>query len=157
MIPFCTRSDLHAIVEQALAPFREPTHDRFHVRGPSLRVSPRMALDLAMALHELATNAVKHRALSNASGTVALTWRVDRQSTLNRKLCWTGRGGPPVAPPTRRGFGTRLIERSLAQDLGFGARIEFVPTGLVCTINTPVALAEGLGNSDRTQPAGLPA
>jgi two-component sensor histidine kinase len=133
-------ADLHAIVAQALAPFRHPEHDRFHVRGPGLRLSPRMALDLAMALHELAINAVKYGALSNAVGTIDLTWRVDRHgSPPHLKLRWTERGGPPVEPPIRRGFGTRLIERSLAQDLGGEARIEFVPAGVVCTVDTPVA------------------
>ena len=61
-------ADLHAIVDQALAPFREPGHERFHVRGPDVRLSPRMALDLAMALHELATNAFRYGALSGATG-----------------------------------------------------------------------------------------
>jgi two-component sensor histidine kinase len=132
-------ADLHAIVEQALAPFREPTHDRFHVRGPGLRLSPRMALDLAMALHELATNAVKYGALSNAVGAVDLTWTVDHYHTPPRlRLRWKEKCGPPVDPPSRRGFGTRLIERSLAQDLGGEARIEFAPAGVVCTIDTPL-------------------
>ncbi|WP_052955085.1 sensor histidine kinase [Microvirga vignae] len=132
-------ADLHAIVVQALAPFRDPENDRFHVRGPGVRLSPRMALDLAMALHELATNAAKYGALSNASGTVTLTWMLDRDCTPpHLRLRWTEKGGPPVEPPRRRGFGTRLIERSLAQDLGGEARIEFAPAGVTCTIDTPV-------------------
>jgi two-component sensor histidine kinase len=132
-------ADLHAIVDQALGPFREPGHDRFRVRGPGVRLSPRMALDLAMAPHELATNAVKYGALSNAVGTVDLTWIVDRHSAPPRlKLRWKEREGPPVEPARRRGFGTRLIERSLAQDLGGEARIEFAPAGVVCTIDTPL-------------------
>jgi two-component sensor histidine kinase len=122
-------ADLHAIVDQTLAPFRDPEHERFHVRGPGVRLTPRMALDLAMALHEL-----------NPTGEIDLTWLVDRDGTPpHLKLCWKERGGPPVEPPRRRGFGTRLIERSLAQDLGGTARIEFIPTGVVCTINAPVA------------------
>jgi two-component sensor histidine kinase len=134
-------ADLHAIVEQALAPFRDEKQDRVHVRGPGVRLSPRMALDLAMALHELATNAVKYGALSDASGTISLTWTVDRQSAPpHLKLRWKERDGPPVEPPIRRGFGTRLIERSLAQDFGGEARIEFAPTGVVCTVDAPVTL-----------------
>jgi two-component sensor histidine kinase len=147
-------ADLHAIVDQALALFRDPQHDRFHVRGPRLRLSPRMALDLAMALHELGTNAVKFGALSNASGTVDLVWAVDRHSTPpHLKLRWTEKGGPPVEPPRRCGFGTRLIERSLAQDLGGEARIEFAPTGVICMVDTPLAQAEGSANLDRLQAA----
>ena len=131
-------AELHAIIDQALAPFRDPQHDRFRVQGPGLRLSPRLALDLAMALHELATNATKYGALSNASGTVELTWEVDGNSTPPRlKLRWQERGGPAVEPPGRRGFGTRLIERSLAQDLGGEARIEFAPAGAICTIDIP--------------------
>ncbi len=133
-------ADLRDIIAQALTPFRDPTNDRFHVRGPGVRLSPRIALDLAMALHELATNAVKYGALSNASGTVDLAWTVDRHGTPPRlKLRWTEKGGPPVAPPSRRGFGTRLIERSLAQDLGGEARIDFATAGVICTVDTPLA------------------
>jgi two-component sensor histidine kinase len=132
-----TPPPLRAIIDQALAPFRDPQHDRFQVQGPELRLSPRMALDLAMALHELATNAVKYGALSNASGTVGLTWEVDGGSAPPRlKLRWQERGGPAVEPPGHRGFGTRLIERSLVQDLGGEAWIEFAPAGVVCTIDT---------------------
>jgi two-component sensor histidine kinase len=94
----------------------------------------------ALALAGVATNAVKYGALSNATGKIDLTWEVDRDGTPpHLKLCWKERGGPPVEPPRRRGFGTRLIERSLAQDLDGEARIEFAPTGVVCTIDAPVA------------------
>lgn len=133
-------ADLREIVAQAIAPFRDPGNDRFHVRGPAVRLSPRLALDLAMALHELATNAVKYGALSNATGEVYLVWKMDPGcAPPHLKLRWEERGGPPVAPPSRRGFGTRLIERSLAQDLKGEARIEFAPGGVVCTINVPAA------------------
>jgi two-component sensor histidine kinase len=132
-------ADLRAVIAQALEPFRDPDNDHFHVRGPGLRLSPRMALDLAMALHELATNASKYGALSDASGRIELVWLVDRQCSPPRlKLRWREVGGPPVGSPQRRGFGTRLIERSLAQDLGGEARIDFAPTGVICTIDTPV-------------------
>jgi two-component sensor histidine kinase len=86
------------------------------------------------------TNVVKYGALSNASGTVELTWEVGGDSTPPLlKLCWQERGGPPVEAPGRRGFGTRLIERSLAQDLGGEARIEFARISVTCTIDTPIA------------------
>ncbi|PVE21757.1 hypothetical protein DC522_24960 [Microvirga sp. KLBC 81] len=92
-----------------------------------------------MALHELATDAVKYGAPSTAYGTVDLTWTVDRHGTPpHLKLRWTETDGPPVEPPRRRGFGTRMIERSLAQDLGGEARIEFAPAGVACTVDTPV-------------------
>jgi two-component sensor histidine kinase len=82
----------------------------------------------------------KYGALSDAAGTIHLTWAVGRHSTPPRlKMRWTESGGPPVEPPSRRGFGTRLIERCLAQDFGGEARIEFASTGVVCTVDAPMA------------------
>jgi hypothetical protein len=84
-----------------------------------------MALAFAMALQELATNAVKYGALSNADGEVHIAWSVRHAGSEGRlHLSWTESGGPTVEPPKRRGFGTRLIERSLAQDLDGDARLD---------------------------------
>ena len=99
-----------------------------------------MALALAMALQELATNAVKYGALSNKDGAIDVSWTVQNGAVPPRLvLSWTEAGGPPVRAPTRRGFGSRLIERSLAQDLDGQVEIAFAPTGVVCTVNAPVA------------------
>jgi two-component sensor histidine kinase len=99
-----------------------------------------MSLALAMALHELATNAVKYGALSNRSGTVDVSWTVQNGSTPPRLvLQWKEDGGPRVVAPRRRGFGSRLIERSLAQDLDGQVDIAFAPTGVVCTVSAPVS------------------
>jgi two-component sensor histidine kinase len=98
-----------------------------------------MALAIAMALQELATNAVKYGALSSESGEVRLDWRVEEggdEPCLH--LSWTESGGPLVKAPLRRGFGTRLIKRSLAQDLDGKVELSFAPTGLVCTVEAPV-------------------
>ena len=92
-----------------------------------------------MALQELATNASKYGALSSQWGEVHLTWSVDAATPPRLHLLWEERGGPPVTPPTVRGFGTRLIERSLAHDLDGGASIEFAPTGVVCKIDAPLS------------------
>ena len=100
---------------------------------------PRIALALAMALQELATNAVKHGALSNATGEIRLTWHVEQEHLARLHLRWEESGGPPVQAPTRRGFGSRLIERSLAHDLGGTAQIEFRSGGVVCTVDAPLA------------------
>jgi two-component sensor histidine kinase len=98
-----------------------------------------MALALAMALQELATNAVKYGALSNGLGQIEVRWWLEGEGFPNRlHLTWEERQGPPVQPPTRRGFGTRLIERSLAQDLDGQMRIAFAPTGVVCTVDLPL-------------------
>ena len=99
---------------------------------------PALAL-ASMVLQELATNAVKYGALSNASGAIRIGWDVDRSSALNRlQLRWQETGGPSVAIPDRRGFGTRLIERSLAQDLDGHVRIEFASGGVICLIDVPL-------------------
>ncbi len=107
--------------------------------GPRVRLPPRMALALAMVLQELATNAVKYGALSNATGEIRITWGVDGEAHARLHLRWEESGGPLVQAPTRRGFGTRLIERSLAQDLNGDVRIEFAFTGVTCTVDAPIA------------------
>ena len=130
---------IHDVVAQAVQPFRSHGENRITFLGPAARVAPRTALALAMALQELATNAVKYGALSNEAGEVGIRWTVDRstdRATLH--LTWEETGGPPVAAPARQGFGTRLIERSLAQDLNGEVRIAFAPGGVTCTIAAPL-------------------
>ncbi|PVM71927.1 histidine kinase [Caulobacter radicis] len=107
---------------------------RFVLDGPSVRLSPRPALSLSMALHELATNAVKYGALSRQGGQVTISWSVDYSGVPRLSLRWRESGGPPVVAPTRRGFGSRLIERGLAQELSGEARIDFKPEGVECAI-----------------------
>jgi len=129
---------LMEIVREAMAPYRHEREKRLHIDGPDVRLSPRMALAIAMALQELATNAVKYGALSNLDGEVWIDWSVSREPERRLHLTWSESKGPRVASPRRRGFGTRLIERSLAQDLNGKARIDFSPTGIVCTVDAPL-------------------
>ncbi len=132
-------ADLYEIVAQAVEPYSNRGEDRLHLGGPHVRLPPRMALALAMALQELATNAVKYGALSNTIGEIRISWTVDGTSDLARlRLQWREAAGPPVQAPTRRGFGTRLIERSLAQDLDGSVHIDFPPTGIICTVDAPL-------------------
>jgi PAS domain S-box-containing protein len=143
-------ASLHEIVAQAIEPYRIYGEERIQFAGPSVRIPPRMALALAMAFQELATNAVKYGALHNEHGQIGIRWVVDGQSTPPcLRLRWEESGGPSVkAPePERRGFGTRLIERSLAHDLNGSAQIKFAPTGLVCEITAPL-LKEGERHSE---------
>ena len=112
---------------------------RFAFTGPPVRLSPRMALSLSMALHELATNAVKYGALSTVAGHVRIAWSVTSKpeaasGVARLVLTWTESGGPPVSSPARRGFGSRLIERGLAAELSGEAHIDFQPGGVVCRI-----------------------
>ena len=110
---------------------------RVTISGPEVLLPPRRAVAMTLALHELFTNALKYGALSNAAGRVALEWR--RTGDGGLRLAWTETGGPPVAPPKRRGFGSVLIERALAHDCGAIVRLEYPPEGLICTIEIPPA------------------
>ena len=133
---------IKAIVAQTIEPYRGLGESRFQVEGPEVKLPPRMALALAMALGELATNAVKYGALSNSTGCVRLVWGLEGSATDPRlKLRWEERGGPAVEAPSQRGFGTRLIERGLAQDIDGEVRISFQPTGVVCALDAPVKQA----------------
>jgi PAS domain S-box-containing protein len=105
--------------------------DRFRIEGPEFWLAPRAALGLALALHELGTNAAKYGALCGENGTIAIVWREEEGRLLLR---WTESGGPAVAAPSRRGFGSRLLEQGLESDLGGVARIDFDPAGLRCAI-----------------------
>jgi two-component sensor histidine kinase len=140
-------ANLREIVAEALAPYAQEGRGRFDIKGPDLRLPPRMALAIAMALHELATNAVKYGAFWVASGQVRIEWMVC--GARNFILRWTEKGGPKVTPPTRRGFGTRLIERSLAMELGGEVRLTFEPTGVVCVVEAP--LVEPTTTADRNE------
>jgi PAS domain S-box-containing protein len=128
------------VAAQAILPFQTAGQTRIHCHGEEVRLPPSVALALAMALQELATNAVKYGALSNEAGHVEITWQVDRtREAPHLLLRWQERGGPPVSPPLRRGFGTRLVERSLAQGhFGGEAKIDFAPGGVVCTVDAPL-------------------
>lgn len=108
---------------------------RFELTGPSIWLSPRTALSLSMALHELASNAVKYGALSTPEGRIGVDWTLAPAPKGQRlTLTWTETGGPPVTPPKRRGFGSRLIERGLAAELSGKAAIDFRPEGVVCRV-----------------------
>ena len=109
---------------------------RITISGPPVRVQSRQAVAISMALHELFTNAVKYGALSNDVGKVHLTWRTTQEPWI--KISWQEAEGPAVQPPTRRGFGSILIERTLGHDLGGDVQIEFRPEGLRCSITAPL-------------------
>lgn len=133
-------AELGTVVADAIAPLDagDGQRSRFVVSGPALRLPPRLALSIAMALHELGTNAVKYGALSQDGGTVTIAWSIEREQETKLLLRWCEDGGPPVVAPTRTGFGSRLIERSLARELAGEVHLLFAPTGVVCTIEAPV-------------------
>jgi len=133
-----TSASLSAIVRDAIEPFDTHGIERFVVHGVEIDVGPAAVLSLAMALNELCTNAVKHGALSNAEGHVEITSVLD-EDAQRFKLIWEEKGGPIVKEPTRRSFGTRLIENSLARLLHGDARLRFEPSGVICEFDFPLA------------------
>lgn len=137
-------ADLQRVVGLVLEP-HDPGGDRLRTTGPGVRLKPPAALAFAMALHELATNAVKYGALSVPNGTVVLSWEVITDDTGSKRLQlkWMERGGPPVTLPVRKGFGTRLIERSLAFELGSETSIRFEPRGVICEIDAELQEISG--------------
>jgi len=130
---------LESLAREVLTPLAGEASDRILIEGPAVDVSPRAALSLTMALNELVTNAVKYGALSSDAGTLSVVWRLQRaakQSML--ELDWREQGGPLVVPPTKRGFGTRLMERCIERDLGGEFSLVFDPGGVSCSISIPI-------------------
>lgn len=125
---------LAELVTDATRPYAEPA-GRIIRGGPNVVLTPKAAVSLVLALHELATNAAKYGSLSTPEGTVEIDWRAGKDRL---RLEWRERGGPAVTRPERRGFGLRMIERALANDLTGTVGMDFAPTGLVCTIDAPV-------------------
>jgi two-component sensor histidine kinase len=129
-------ADLDEIVAQALQPFRLGLGEtRILTKGPKVRLEPKTAIAIALALHELATNAVKYGALSTSDGRIDFHWSLSKgRGPRELTATWREIDGPRVSPPTRAGFGTRLIERGLAADLNGEVRIDYPVDGVVCTI-----------------------
>ena len=135
-------ADLMTIVLQALAPHQQPGEVQFSVDGPAVRLSPQQAVAMALAIHELTTNAIKYGALSNAGGHVHLSWNLalDHQGARHMTFLWREEGGPPVAAPTQAGFGSRLIAKTFGQESGGRADLQFRPEGVQCVIQLPLSV-----------------
>jgi PAS domain S-box-containing protein len=131
-------AELSSLIAQAITPYGGVEGGRFEITGPKLRLNPQMALAIAMALHELATNATKYGALSVPSGRVAVTWTVTGGDPAHLTFRWQEKDGPLVTLPTRQGFGSRLIKRSLSHELGGEVQVTYEPTGVVCLISAPL-------------------
>ena len=135
---------LRDLVREALAPFSvtEGRAERFTIEGANIRLSPKAALSLGIAFNELATNAVKYGAFSNEGGTISINWTLDMEPD-GRWLClhWREKNGPRVTPPSRRGFGSRVLEQGLAHELNGKVSLNYAPGGIVCTIHVPAPQA----------------
>jgi two-component sensor histidine kinase len=122
---------LQDVFNAELAPY---SMSRIEMSGPPVHLPGKLAVTLALIVHELATNAAKYGALSATSGNVAVAWKVDGN---NLTVDWKETGGPSVKLPTRRGFGTHLVVRALAT-FGGDATADFNPAGLVCQMRCVV-------------------
>jgi len=133
-------ADLQTILEKAVSPYQAGNHQRLRADGPGVRLSPQQAVSMTLVIHELTTNAVKYGALSVPDGYVETAWNLhyDERGARHMTFLWEEHDGPPVSIPERSGFGTRLIARSLGDDAGGRARVEYASGGVRCSINLPL-------------------
>ncbi len=109
------------------------------ITGENIRFPPKAALALSIAFNELATNAVKYGALSNAAGSILIGWTMETAPAGKRLLLsWKEKDGPPVKAPAHKGFGSRVIERGLAHELDGTVHLDYRADGLVCTMDIPL-------------------
>ena len=128
------------LVNAALEPFgvANGRAERFVITGENIRLPPKAALALGIAFHELATNAVKYGAFSNEAGSILIAWTIEPTPEGDRLILrWQEKDGPPVTPPSRKGFGSRVIERGLAHELEGTVHLDYRADGVVCTIDIP--------------------
>ncbi len=131
--------DLEYLVVEELLGYNAREGEQLRISGPPVRFQPKAAETFALAIHELATNAIKYGALSQPSGRVDVSWRVDDASDPTQLVFdWRERGGPPVKPPQRKGFGTELLERTMAFELKGKSTLTFGVSGFHCTIVIPL-------------------
>lgn len=130
---------LQDVLKSELDPYQDPLRQRIRLRGPQVNLQPSAVLALGLAVHELATNAVKYGSLSNHDGRLTVMWAVTTGPGPALLLVeWVETGGPRVKKPDRQGFGTKLIQRGLAQQLGGEIKLDFSPSGVRCVITFPL-------------------
>jgi PAS domain S-box-containing protein len=127
-------ADLNRLVDEEFAPYRAGGKQRVSVRGPGVLLPPATAQTIALALHELATNAAKYGALSAEAGRVDLTWQLDDGKL---ELLWKESGGPRISPPSQRGYGSRAIVAGIERQLGGIVKFDWQTSGLHCTLSVP--------------------
>ncbi len=131
--------DLEYLVVEEMLGYNAREGEQLRVSGPPVRFQPKAAETFALAIHELATNAIKYGALSRPNGKVDVSWRLDdRVNPIELILDWQERGGPRIERPQRKGFGTELLEKTLAFELKGKTMLNYDPSGLHCTIAIPL-------------------
>lgn len=130
--------DLEFLVAEELHAYHASEGDQVGISGPTIRLQPKAAETIALAVHELATNAIKYGALSQTSGQIEASWRINESSPVQLVFDWRESGGPPVVPPQRKGFGTELLERTLTFELKARATLTYHKAGLHCRIVMPL-------------------
>jgi two-component system CheB/CheR fusion protein len=134
---------LRKIIETELAPY-DRSGQNIAIDGDGVALTPKAGLTFAMAIHELASNAAKYGSLSTDGGRLAVAWQGAGEAEGRKlRLTWTEADGPPVKPPARRGFGSKLIERSLIHEFDASVNAEFREAGLRCVIEIPLTAAFG--------------
>ena len=128
-------AELHDLIARELAPYCRDVDARARIDGARLTLEPNVAQTIAVTIHELATNAAKHGALSVPEGRIHVAWVRTADGRLT--LRWSETGGPSVAPPTRQGFGTRVMARMIQQSRG-EMRFDWKPEGVACEIALPI-------------------
>ncbi|KWV57045.1 methyltransferase [Bradyrhizobium macuxiense] len=132
--------DLEYLVVEELLAYNAREGEQLRVSGPSIRLQPKAAETFALTIHELATNALKYGALSQTAGRIEISWRIDGTADPQQLVFdWRERGGPAVTPPKRKGFGSELLERTLAFELKAKTALSFDPSGLHGTITIPIS------------------
>jgi PAS domain S-box-containing protein len=139
-------ADLGEVVRAGFAPYQGLSAvQRWTIEGPRIRLAPNEAVTFSLVVHELATNAAKFGALSNATGTIEVRWQLDDGSKpTGVVITWRERGGPPVIPPTRSGFGSKLLDRAVKHELGGTTEVAFAGEGVQYRLRLPT--------SDKVQP-----
>ncbi|MGH6956541.1 MAG: ATP-binding protein, partial [Caulobacteraceae bacterium] len=139
-------ASLNDVARLTLEPYEPPGGaTRVALGGAKVRLGPNAAVTLAMAFHELATNAAKYGALSAPAGRVDVAWTASCGAAEVLEIVWTESGGPPASAPERRGFGARFLERALGREFDGEVELCFAPAGLVCRIRLPLSAKVGVG------------
>jgi two-component sensor histidine kinase len=128
--------NLETLVRRQLGHFQSLLDVRIHLDGPTVRLGETSAQTLGLVLHELATNAGKYGSLSAREGRIKVEWRLEDETLV---LSWQESGGPPVAAPSRKGFGSVVVERMVRQSLEGEVRLDYAPEGFSWHLRCPVA------------------